>query len=270
MKIGIHGGSDQGTVDNCKRIGVDEVCLTLPYGNRGYVELDVLKKAKNFLADAGIGTMSGHLGSFPGQDVMTGQADAKSELENLSRTMDSLGEVGFYSVLNFASSLKPPTEKEEQEYWARLLDYYTKFVAMAENAKVRIATHAFYYPDRLVQDSNHLMRILKAIPSDYNGVTLCGGLHIPGDDVSRSVEMFKGKIFFAHARDVKGSRFASERDTVEVPLGEGDVNVPSMIDALQRVGYEGIICPEHLGPPKVQGEDQLGEAVKYLKRLMSA
>jgi hypothetical protein len=43
-----------------------------------------------------------------------------------------------------------------------------------------------------------------------------------------------------------------------------------MIDALQRVGYEGIICPEHLGPPKVQGEDQLGEAVKYLKRLMSA
>jgi hypothetical protein len=41
-----------------------------------------------------------------------------------------------------------------------------------------------------------------------------------------------------------------------------------MIDALKRVGYEGVICPEHLGPPKVQGEDQLGEAVKYLKRLM--
>ena len=50
MRIGIHGGSDQGTVDNCKRIGIEEVCLTLPFGDRGYVELDALKKAKNFLA----------------------------------------------------------------------------------------------------------------------------------------------------------------------------------------------------------------------------
>ena len=177
---------------------------------------------------------------------MTGQADAEPELENLSRTMDSLGEVDFYSVLNFASSPKPPTEKEENEYWARLLDYYAKFVAMAD----------------------HLMHILDAIPSDYNGVTLCGGLHIPGDDVSKSVEMFKGTIFFAHARDLGGSRFKTEPETIEVPLGEGEVDIPAMIDELKKVGYEGVICPEHLGPPKVAGEDQLGEAVEYLKRLM--
>ncbi|MBC8229579.1 sugar phosphate isomerase/epimerase [bacterium] len=268
MKIGIHAGSDQGTVDNCKRIGVDEVCLTVPHGDQGYVELDALKNAKDFLADAGIAASSGLLGSFPSQEVMTGQADAEPELENLKRTMDSLGEVGFYSVLNFVASPKPMTEKEENEYWARLLDYYAKFVAMAENAKVKIATHAFYYPDRLVQGSDHLMHILDAIPSDYNGVTLCGGLHIPGDDVSKSVEMFKGKIFFAHARDLGGSRFKTEPETIEVPLGEGEVDVPAMIDALKKVVYEGVICPEHLGPPKVEGEDQLGEAVKYLKRLI--
>jgi len=269
MKIGIHGSANQVTVDTCKRLGIDQVCLTLSYGDSGYAELGVVREAKSFLADAGIETPSGLLGQFPSADVMAGETNAESELENLGRTMGSLGEAGFYSVLNFAASPQPPTKKEEQEYWERLLDYYAKFVQIAENAGVRIATHAFYYPDRLVRDSEHLLTIVNAIESDYNGVTFCGGLHIPGDDVPESVEMFKGKIFFAHARDVKGSGFKSGPDTVEVPLGEGDVNVPAMIDALQKVSYENIICPEHLGPPRVQGEDQIGEAVKYLKKLMS-
>lgn len=268
MRIGIHGSANQGTVDACKRFEIDQVCLTLPYSDRGYVELGVVREAKSFLADAGIETPSGYLGFFPSTDVMEGKADAKPELENLRRTMENLGEVGFYSMLNFVASPKPMTEKEEQEYWNRLLDYYATFVQIAENTRVRIATHAFYYPDRLVRNSGHLLKIVNAVKSDYNGVAFCAGLHIPGDDVPESVELFKGKIFFVHARDVKGSKFRSESETIEVSLGDGDVNMPAMIDALQRVNYEGIICPEHLGPPRTQGEDQIEEAVKYLKRLL--
>lgn len=268
MKIGIHGSANQETVDTCKRLGVDQVCLFFSYGDRGYIELDAVSKAKSFLADASIETPSGYLGFFPSTDVIEKKVNAKSEIENLRRTMENLGKVGFYSVVNFVASPKPPTEKEGQEYWRCLLDYYAKLVQIAENVGVRIATHAFYYPDRLVRNSRHLLKIVNTVKSDYNGVAFCGGLHIPGDDVSKSVELFKGKIFFAHARDVKGSRFRSEPETIEVPLGEGDVNVPAMIDALQRVNYEGIICPEHLGPPRALGEDQIGEAVKYLKRLI--
>lgn len=268
MKIGIYGSANQETVDTCKRLGIDQVCLMFSYSDRGYLELGTVREAKSFLADAGIETPSGHFGCFPSMDVMQGKADAKSELENLRRTMENLAKVDFYSVLNFVTSPKPSTEKEEQEYWGRLLDYYAKFVQIAESVRVRIATHAFYYADRLVRCSEHLLKIVNAVKNDYNGVTFCGGLHIPGDDVPKSVELFKGKIFFAHARDVKGSGFRSEPETVEVPLGEGDVNVPAMIDTLRRVGYEGIICPEHLGPPRTQGEDQIGEAVRYLKVLM--
>ncbi len=273
VKTGIYGGPDQKTLDDCTRLDVNQVCLRLPYSHQGTVELNALKNAHDFFADAGVATPCGSLGlsgSFPDEGVISGKRDAGPVLERLKRTMDNLGRVGFYSVLNFAAALKPPTEKEEREYWGRLLDCHARFVKIAENANVRIATHAFYYPNRLVKGSEDLKRILDAIESDYNGVTLCPGLHIPGDSVIKSIEMFSGKIFFAHARDVKGSGSASERDTVEVPLGEGDVNVPAVISALQSAGYEGIICPEHLGPPKVQGEDQLGKAIEYLKRLMSA
>jgi sugar phosphate isomerase/epimerase len=134
---------------------------------------------------------------------------------------------------------------------------------------VRIALHAFYFQDRLVRGVAELARIVNAFPSACNGVLYCGGLHIPGDDVADSVRTFQGRIFLAHARDVKGSRFLKESDCVEVPLGEGDVNLAGMIAALQAAGYQGMICPEHLGPPRSPGEDQLGIAVRHLRDFLT-
>ena len=47
MKIGIHGNADKETIDTCKRLGIDWVCLMLPYGERGYVELGTVKEVSS-------------------------------------------------------------------------------------------------------------------------------------------------------------------------------------------------------------------------------
>ena len=270
MKIGIHASrADKSLVDYCRKIDVNNICFFLSsipeYQEKGYVSLDALKQVKKFFDDSGINMPSAGIGHFPSEDVVSGKANAVQEIEKLTITMQNLGEIGVYSVLTYVAAHKPADEgRGTDEYWNRLIEFYTSFASIAEKAQVRIATHAYYYSDRLVRNSDDLLRIIKSAPSNYNGVTFCPGLHIPGDDVLQSIEQFKGKIFFAHARDVRGTGDDSE----EVFLGEGDVNFPKVVKRLQEIEYEGIICPEHLGNPRREGEDLQVEAVKYLKSLM--
>ena len=104
------------------------------------------------------------------------------------------------------------------------------------------------------------------VPSPCNGVTLCTGMDIVGGDVPSLVKAFAGKIHFCQFRD-HSERWPAGR---EGPLGKGWVDFPAIVAALQEVGYEGIIHPEHLGKPRHSGEDLLAKAVGYVQHLLSA
>ena len=55
----------------------------------------------------------------------------------------------------------------------------------------------------------------------------------------------------------------------EVPPGEGGVDLAAVVAALRDVGYRGILHPEHLGKPRVEGEDLVTQAVAYVQSLLT-
>jgi len=272
MKVGIHAsGKDMNElVQYCSGIEVDQVCLACSsiggYDERGYPDLDALRGVKGRLADAGISVPVMIVSKWPSPEVLLGKPEARGELDNLFRTIGCLGEASVGTALLYLQLDRPKERAEEALYWERLLEFFQRIMDVAENSEVRIANHAYYLPNKLVRNAEGLKRILEAVPSPYNGVTYCPGLYQSGDDVYRAVSLFGEKIFFAHARDLR--KRGAEFD--EVFLGEGDIDFPRVLRLLQEVGYEGLICPEHLGPPRVPGEDLQARAVTYLKGLLSS
>jgi len=271
MKVGIHAGNKDinELIQYCSKTGVDQLCLACSsirgYDEKGYPDLDALREVKGRLADAGIGVPVMVISKWPSPEMLLDKPEAQGELDNLSRTIECLGEASVGTALLYLQLDRPKEKAEEALYWERLLEFFRRIVDVAENSQVKIANHAYYLPHKLVKNSEGLRRILEAVPSPYNGVTYCPGLYQSGDDVYKTVPLFGKKIFFAHARDLR--KRGEEFD--EVFLGEGDIDIPRVLRLLQEVGYRGLICPEHLGPQKVPGENLQARAVTYLKGLLS-
>jgi sugar phosphate isomerase/epimerase len=87
-------------------------------------------------------------------------------------------------------------------------------------------------------------------------------MYIIGEDPHSAIERLGvERIFFCHARNLvrHGVGFPGHE---EVPLDEGDVDIAQCVKALTKVGYDGLIIPEHLG------NGNMVEAVTYLKSLL--
>lgn len=273
MRIGIHTGEKDANklIEYCHEIGVDAVCLACSairgYDKSGYPELEALKAFKRKLEEARISLPAMIISKWPSQEVLLSKPGSEKELEALCLTLETLGKARVEAALIYPEIDRPVSRFEEEECWRGICGFYEALVDSAERAHVKLANHAFYHPWKVIRDTATLVRLLKEVASPYNGITYCQGLYQMGDDPYEAVTLFCGKIFLAHARDLKKLRYPHRFE--EVFLGEGDIDVPKTLKLLKAVGYQGIICPEHLGAPKVEGENLEAKAVKYLKRGIS-
>ena len=216
-------------------------------------------------------------------------------IDAMVRMIEILGEVGITSVLQMNDIGKPIDVVQAEACWEGLIDIYSELTTAAEANDVGIGTHSLH---RLLLDGlyeravaagvcledyecfmadgwggpflvgtwKELRRLVNAVPSPYNGVTLCTGMDIPGGDVPALIKEFAGKIHFCQLRD-HTDRWPTGQ---EAPLGEGRVDLPAIISALRDAGYQGILNPEHLGKPRYPGEDLEAKAVDYVKSLLEA
>jgi len=116
----------------------------------------------------------------------------------------------------------------------------------------------------LVGTWKELRRLVNAVPSPYNGVTLCTGMDIPGGDVPALVREFAGKIHFCQLRD-HTNRWPAGR---VVPPGEGNVDLPAIVSGLWVIGYRSFVHLEGVGEPKYPGDDPLAKSIAYAKSLI--
>jgi len=109
-----------------------------------------------------------------------------------------------------------------------------------------------------------LARLIAGLPTDAIGVDLDPGALILGDhSPQEAVAALGPSIRHVHARD--GVRDQARRAGLEVPLGRGTADFPSLLAALEEHGYRGYltVARDHCDNPAYE----LGAAIKYLRRI---
>jgi len=211
-------------------------------------------------------------------------------IDAMLRMVEILGEVGITSVLHYLDIGKPIDDTQEEACFQGLIDIYRELIPVAESYGVGIGNHSLHrclpnglreqaiargirledFPNYmadgwggafLVGTPEGLRRLVNAVVSPCNGVTLCTGMDIVGGDVPALIYEFAGKIHFCQIRDHNARWPAAQ----EVFLGEGRLDFPRVFSALRDVGYNGIVNPEHLGKPRYPGEDLQAKGVAYVK-----
>ena len=274
------------------------------YRERGYPDASRLRAFKGRLEDCGIQLTSASywFGKWPERswkrrgctnpDVVL-QPDRRC-LDAMLRTIEILGACGINSVLHYVDIAKPTDADQVEACWEGLVAMYRELIPLAATHGVGLGNHSLH---RLLADGvregaleagvrqedynsyaaegwggpflvgtwRELQRLVRAVPSPANGVTLCTGMDIPGGDVPALVREFADKIHFCQLRDHTAGWPAGR----EVLPGRGRVDLRGILRALSQVGYRGLMQPEHLGKPSEPQEDLLARAVDYYQSLLS-
>jgi mannonate dehydratase len=145
----------------------------------------------------------------------------------------------------------PAGQVSGEEVWSRIAYFYERIVPVAEQAKVRLATHPDdppleYYRGvhQALVNLEGLRRLVDLVPSPYNGLLLClGCMQEAGEDVPSVIRYFgqQQMIFYVHFRNVAGV-VPKYR---EVLPHEGDGDMVANLKALKEVGYQGYVVPDH-------------------------
>jgi sugar phosphate isomerase/epimerase len=296
MYVAVHSRTDDADalIARCQSLDVRDVCLGLAEVP-GYKEASVPERAALSalllrLGDAGIRVpvVIAWFGNDP--DLVLNPRAHRAEIDAKRRTLDVLGRVGIGALLHYVDLAASANPDDDARSWDGLTAVFRELIAAAEAADVHIANHAIWrcLPDGLREEAvregvtlaeyrayrrptwggpylltggQHLKRLLDAVPSDHNGVCFCTGMSIMGGDVPALVDTFKGKIYYAQMRDLRGRWPAAE----EVFLGEGELDFALILRLLHASGYTGTVGPEHLGHVRFPGEDLEAVATRFVQ-----
>jgi mannonate dehydratase len=164
-------------------------------------------------------------------------------------------------------------EVSEARLWENLEYFLTRVVPVAEEAGVKLAMHPDDPPlspirglGRIMRSVENFDRLLDLVPSPVNGIALCqGNFTLMTDDLPRVIRHFggKGKIFFAHFRDVDGSA----ENFVETFHDAGRTDMLECIRAYRDVGFDGVLRPDHV--PTMEGDSNDKPAYSSVGRLFA-
>ncbi len=142
---------------------------------------------------------------------------------------------------------------------------------MAEDQGIRLAmeNHFDFTTDEFVD-------LVTRIDSDYFGVCFDTGnaLRI-GDDPVESARILGRHIFATHTKDVAPLYGVSPKEWyffASVPVGQGIINMPALVDALLEAGYDGLFAIEldYMDPKYIDEDLAVEQSVKYLQGLQAA
>lgn len=141
---------------------------------------------------------------------------------------------------------------DEEQLFSNLTYFLKAIMPVCDQYNINMAIHpddpawsVFGLP-RIITDLPHLERLMKAVDNPHNGVTFCSGSYGTNlqNDLPAMIRALKGRIHFAHVRNL---RFHSQADFEEsAHLSEdGTFDMFEIIRALQDIGFEGPIRPDH-------------------------
>ena len=282
LDIGIFApfGSDhERNLAFCRDTDVRHIVLSLSAAapGDGLPEAGDLARLAGRYAAAGV-TLAGLTPPRVPQEAFADAETRERELDSMGCLLDSMGAAGVPFV-HFYLNVDPLSDEGERAaLWQGLVEYYRGLAGRAEAAGVKVSTHHYHVPDRLLWNYESMTRLLDEAPSDNTGVTFCQGKsQMAGDDLVANILDYGDRIFMFHARDVEtdpaGPVPAELRERferlgyLEVAFGTGEVDMAGCFRALKQIDYKGQVYPEHY--PSIAGDSAAGLAwtVGYMRAL---
>lgn len=157
-------------------------------------------------------------------------------------------------------------EISREAMWNNLEYFLKAVVPEAEQIGMKLAMH----PDdpqvnsiqgipRIMNTVENFDRLLKIVPSEFNGVTMCqGNFSLMGVDIPSLVRRWgkEGKIHFVHFRNVQDlSGVLPSTKFTETFHDEGQIDMYESMKAYYDIGFKGSIRPDHV--PTMAGEENI-------------
>ena len=100
---------------------------------------------------------------------------------------------------------------------------------------------------RIISSQAKLKRLIEMVPNKHNGVTFCMGSYGTNlnNDLVATVKMLKGRIHFAHIRNLRFNDGMRDFEESAHLSSDGTFDMHAVMKALYETGFEGPIRPDH-------------------------
>lgn len=141
---------------------------------------------------------------------------------------------------------------DENRLWRNLSAFLEQVIPAAEQSGVKMAIHPDDPPwgifglPRIITNEENIARFLSLYDSPANGLTFCtGSLGVsPDNDLVKMIRRFKGRIHFAHLRNIKRTAPRCFEESAH-PSACGSLDMFEIVRALYESGFDGYIRPDH-------------------------
>ena len=142
---------------------------------------------------------------------------------------------------------------DEEKLFANLKYFLEAIMPVCDKYDINMAIHpddpswsVFGLP-RIINNKDHIMRMMKMVDNPHNGVTFCTGSY--GTNLNNNlVEMIhalKGRIHFAHIRNLQFNDGMNDFEESAHLSSDGTFDMYAIMKALYDTGFDGIIRPDH-------------------------
>lgn len=136
--------------------------------------------------------------------------------------------------------------------FANLVYFLNAIMPTCEKYGIKMAIHpddpawSVFGLSRIITSKEGLVKLMEAVPSVYNGVTLCTGSlgSNPENDLVDIIHALKGRIHFAHIRNILHTGKGTFEEACHLSA-DGSYDIAAIVKALQEDGFDGVIRPDH-------------------------
>lgn len=192
-------------------------------------------------------------------DVPVGEVWPQEKINALKQTANQNGlafevveSVPVHEDIKLGALLEAYRTVGEEQLWQNLEHFLNRIIPVAEQAGVLMAIHPDDPPwgifglPRIITGEENIARFLKLYNSKANGLTFCTGSLgcTPENNLISMIHRFKGRIHFAHLRNVKWDGVRDFHETAH-PSACGSLDLFEIVNALVSTGFNGYVRPDH-------------------------
>lgn len=141
---------------------------------------------------------------------------------------------------------------DTEKLFENLVYFLNRIKPVCEKYNMKMAIHpddpawpVFNLP-RIMTGKENIVRLLKAVDAEFNGITLCSGSlgSNPNNDICDIIRAAKGRIHFAHVRNLI-HHGPGKFDEAAHLSSDGSFDMYEIIKSLYEAGFDGPVRPDH-------------------------